>query len=100
MKIPVQIPNINSVINALLEKGLLNTKIEITDTNGRYLHWDELRFKQPPPVGFTSEQWWAGMKHARRQMYKNINISDPKGKPFVFLYTDKIMETLHMLCYF
>lgn len=97
MKIPVHFQNIDSIINSLLENGvLLQNKIGVTDAKGRYLYWDKLRFLSPPE-GLTSEQWWAGIKYARRQMYKNININDPDGKPFVFLYTDKIMRALHWL---
>lgn len=55
-----------------------------------------LRFL-PPPKGCSSEQWWASIKYARRQLYKYININDPEGKPFVFLYSDEIMSTLHWL---
>ncbi|MGE3319092.1 MAG: Fic family protein, partial [Candidatus Berkiella sp.] len=92
------VPYIDPLINTLLEKGGLLTqrKFNITDEKGRYLHWDKLRFL-PPPEELTSEQWWAGIKYARRQIYKNINISDPKGKPFVFSYSDKIMGDLHWL---
>ncbi|MES2211541.1 MAG: Fic family protein [Pseudomonadota bacterium] len=97
MKIPVHLPNIDSIISSLLAEGKMYPgKVSITDAKGRYLHWDKLRFL-PPPEGLTSEQWWAGIKHARRQMYKDIKIKDPDGKPFVFLYTDKIMSTLHWL---
>jgi len=71
-------------------------RCSITDDKGRYLHWDKLRFL-PPPKGLTSEQWWASIKLARRQQYKKIPINDPTGKPFVFLYSDEMMNDLHWL---
>jgi len=35
------------------------------DSKGRYLHWDELKWRQPPS-GLSHEQWWLATKHARR----------------------------------
>jgi Fic family protein len=32
---------------------------------GHYLHWDELRYREPPP-GLSAEEWWVGLKLARR----------------------------------
>lgn len=64
------------------QRSLIPLKCNITDNKDRYSHWDKLRFL-PPPEGHSSEQWWAAIKHARRQMYKHITINDPNGKPFV-----------------
>lgn len=94
MRKPVNPPNIDSIISGLQEIGGITNNV--TDAKGRYLHWDKLRFL-PPPDGMTSEQWWARIKYSRRRMYKNINICDPNGKPFVFLYNDEIMKDLHWL---
>lgn len=94
MKKPVNPPDINFVLRDLLAKGA--TANDITDYKGRYLHWDKLRFV-PPPEGLTIEQYWANIKYARRNIYKSINICDPNGVPFVFLYTDEIMKSIHWL---
>ncbi len=98
MKIPAVPPKIDAHSNEILKKvrSLPELKCNITDNKGRYSHWDKLRFL-PPPEGYSSEQWWVSLKNARRQMYKNININDPDGKPFVFLYSDEIMSALHWL---
>ena len=98
MKKPACPPKIEPYINDLLsrEGGLSVLKCNITDHKGRYLHWDKLRFL-PTPEGHSSEQWWASIKFARKQMYKCIGISDPEGKQFVFLHTDEMLETLHWL---
>ena len=89
MKIPANPPKIDLYINEASDKE----NCAITDDKGRYSHWDKLRFL-PLPEGMTSEQWWAKIKQARRQLYKNIGINDPAGKPFVFLYSDEIMSDL------
>ena len=94
MKKPVSPPNVDALIRDLLKKG--EVFHQITDAQGRYLHWDKLRFL-PPPEGLSSEAWWASLKYARRNRYQPINIHDQHGKPFVFLYTDKIMKDLHDL---
>lgn len=94
MKKPVKPPNNSEILSDLLSKGIIVNNI--TDYKGRYLHWDKLRFL-PPPEGFTIEQCWASIKYARQKMYKKINIYDPNGRPFVFLYTDAIMKCLHWL---
>jgi Fic family protein len=94
LKKPANPPNVDIIISDLLEKKEVSNYI--TDAKGRYLHWDKLRFL-PPPERLSSEQWWANIKYSRRSMYKNININDQNGKPFVFLYSDQIMKDLHWL---
>lgn len=94
LKKPIPPPNTDQILKDLLAKGLVSNNI--TDYKGRYLHWDKLRFI-PQPNGLTAEQDWASIKYTRRRMYKRININDPNGKPFVFLYTDEIMKCLHWL---
>lgn len=94
MKKPTRPPDIEPIINSMLEQGMMNSNA--TDYQGRYLHWDKMRFL-PSPDGFTSEQWWASIKYSRRKMYKSINIYDSNERPFVFLYNDEIMKALHWL---
>lgn len=94
MRIPAFPPQTDLDTKVLTRSSAL--KCNITDSKGRYLHWDKLRFLSPPE-GSSSEQWWASIKHARRQMYKHININDPNGKSFMFLYSDEIMSSLHWL---
>ena len=46
-----------------------------------YLHWDELRHRDPPK-GLNHEQWWLGIKWARQgllkpqgiRMYQTLNL--------------------------
>lgn len=94
MKIPKAPPKIDNLFNELSQNSA--SSLNVLDEKKRYIHWDKLRFLSPPK-GLTSERWWASIKWARKQQYRNIGLSDPNGKPFVFLYTDKIMEDLHSL---
>jgi Fic family protein len=54
-----------------------------TDDAGRYLHWDDLRFK-PPPKGLTSEEWWLATKLAREAASQQIGLADKSGAKFSF----------------
>lgn len=95
MKKPATPPDIEPII-LNMSKAHNIKNLGINDNKNRYLHWDKLRFIKPPE-GLTSEEWWATLKLARRKMYKKINVSDAKAKPFVFLYSDEILKSLHWL---
>ncbi|OHB78233.1 MAG: hypothetical protein A2Z25_00075 [Planctomycetes bacterium RBG_16_55_9] len=61
-----------------------------------YLHWDKLRYHDPPK-GLTSEQWWLATKKQRQSLYKELPLMDRDRKPFRFLMNDYITETLHKI---
>jgi Fic family protein len=61
-----------------------------TDT---YLPWDKIRFKTPPP-GFTHEEWWAVIKLSRRQMRRELPLTDVAGDPFTFALPDVTLKSL------
>lgn len=67
-----------------------------TNTEGRYLHWDELRHRNPPP-GLSHRQWWLGLKLARSQHAKRVPLKDRYGVPFSFVLADPIPQYLHEL---
>lgn len=58
-----------------------------------YLPWDKLRYKNPPD-GLTHEEWWAGIKLARRRVQRKLPLLDVKGKPFVFALPDVVLKSL------
>jgi Fic family protein len=60
---------------------------------GKYLHWDKLRQLSPPPR-LTSEQWWFGIKMARRSLWREFGLTDPAGEPFVYGMPDAALEQL------
>ena len=61
---------------------------------GRYLHWDELRHRQPPE-GLDHESWWAGVKLARQAMLRPLPLSDKQGRPIQFAVPDSVLLALH-----
>jgi Fic family protein len=62
--------------------------------DGKYLHWDQLRHRQPP-TGFSCEEWWARLKFARIQNKKHLPLEDTKGQSFYHLVVDPIPARLH-----
>ena len=100
MRLPVFPPDYKEIIGASLGQGgegmELLTSFTPLDEKGRYLHWDKLRHL-PAPEGFSSEQWWAGVKFSRQRAYKKLPLFDKLGKPFVFSAPDSVQRELHWL---
>ena len=64
--------------------------------DGRYLHWNEVR-RRKPPEGLTLEQWWAGMRWARRLAARRTGLLGTRGGPFTYSLVDPLLERLHRL---
>lgn len=62
----------------------------------KYLHWDELRFRTPPP-GLTHEEWWAGLKFERMGASRSLPLKDKAGRAFSFTLPDIVTELLHQI---
>jgi Fic family protein len=63
---------------------------------GQYLHWDQIRHRQPP-AGMTAQQWWFSMKMARMALSRPLAMPDPAGLPFRYSLTPAIEEGLHWI---
>lgn len=61
---------------------------------GKYRHWDTLRHLTPPG-DLSPNEWWMGVKFARRQLYRSLPLSDKSGQPFVYATTIPGLEMLH-----
>lgn len=101
MKIPVLPPAANTILQSTLardsELGMrLLTGLGALDTQGRYLHWDKLRHL-PTPQDISSEQWWAGIKLARRNLYHTLPLFDKGKQHFNYCIPDNILQELHWL---
>lgn len=65
--------------------------------DGRYLHWDDLR-RRPPPPGLRLEQWWGAQKMARGGARVLIpGFLDSEGRPFSYCRLDAIDRATHQL---
>jgi len=64
--------------------------------NGKYLHWDKVRYHQPPG-DLTHEEWWCAIKFRRTVQYKTIPLKSKAGTLFQYLLADPIPEMLHKI---
>ena len=67
MKIQSTPPGIGEILSALdperLQK-IFKANAGSLDSNGRYLHWDELK-RKISPNDLSAEEWWAATKLAQ-----------------------------------
>lgn len=101
MRIPVSPPNISDILQASFDQERdkafqLMNKFHPVDEKGRYLHWDKLRHL-PSPDSFSSEQWWCGIKLARKNQYQTLPLVDKHQRPFQYCVTDSVHRELHWL---
>jgi Fic family protein len=59
-----------------------------------YVHWDKLRHLEPP-TGLSPEEWWLLIKWGRQNMQRQIPLTDPAGKHFVYGVPDLVARRLH-----
>jgi Fic family protein len=101
MKIPVSPPALGQLVKALSKQGPERLVEVLTmgigpETNGKYLHWDQLRHR-PPPEGLSHEEWWFATQQARLAIRKRIGLADPKGQHFVLALTEGLHRKLHQM---
>ena len=96
MKIPVKPPDILQIIKSDEFINIVFNEMSPTDNKGRYLHWDKIRHLKPPK-SLTTDQWWAGIKFSRMNLYKRLPLKDKFRKEFKFCITDTMQEDLHWL---
>lgn len=66
------------------------------DDKGRYLPWDEVRYRQPP-AGLTARLHWFRMAMARRSSSHTLPLLGRGGQPFWYCNTALLMAALARL---
>jgi Fic family protein len=59
-----------------------------------YVHWDKLRHLDPPG-DLTREEWWLGIKVARRQLLRDLPMRAVDGGCFAYSTPDGVQRLLH-----
>lgn len=63
---------------------------------GRYLHWDEIRFRSAPE-GLTREEWWTAIAMARAPLFQELPLLDKHGRRFRFATPAQALIDLHRI---
>jgi Fic family protein len=99
MQIPQTPPSFNKLITGLeppQKFGAIFRGVVDSTCDGRYLHWDEVRFRKPPE-GLTHDDWWLGLKMRRQASYRMIPLKDTHGDKFRFGMPDLVADLLHQI---
>ena len=68
------------------ERARVQGTLSPVDAQGRYLPWDEIRYRQPPD-GLTRRQWWLSLVTARRAARNELPLLGRGGQAFWFCET-------------
>lgn len=96
MRIPETPPDWHNILTKMLrEKGnvVFTPEVGPTDAKGRYLHWDELKHREPPK-GYSIEEWWAITKLFRHKLIKIPGFIAKENLAFVFCTPDCVLKEL------
>jgi Fic family protein len=97
VRIPQTAPSFQKLVSGLSKTERLFTILDSVPSptfEGRYLHWDELRFRKSPE-GLTLQEWWLGLKMRRQAADRTISLKDTRGRPFHFTVPDLVTSLLH-----
>jgi Fic family protein len=97
LRIPKQAPKFLSCMEKLGNVGDfadLLRKVPSSVVQGKYRHWDKLRYLTPPE-GLNHDQWWSGLKFRRKSELKILPFEDTEQQCFQYAIVDPIPEKLH-----
>jgi len=64
------------------------------DSQTEYLHWEKLRFKEPPG-DLTHEEWWLRTKFARSAIARKLDLlRDKSNRSFWYCLPDLVLESV------
>jgi len=98
VKVPQSAPSVQTLIAQLPPErsSAVLKHIGASTVGGRYLHWDELRWR-PSPDGLSVEEWWLALKVARAAGRKQLPFTDVNGRRFDYILTDEAQEMIHKI---
>lgn len=98
MKVPMDAPEFHDLIAEMdteQMRRVLSGDIK-PNQDGKYLHWDEVRYRTPPE-GLNHREWWLGIKYARASMSHPLPLKDADGRTFTYSMPDPVLERLHKI---
>ena len=94
MHIPLPPPPLTSIQDSV-DREQLTRLLQVSPlVNGKYLHWDKVRHRQPPE-GLSHDEWWLGIKLARNQLLKPLPLRDRNDANFFYGTPDPLLRMLH-----
>ena len=101
MKKPMPPPDLTRLLAKIADDGNgplfeIFSRGRPVDDKGRYLHWDQIRHREPPP-GLTLQQWWASTALTRMSQARMLPFTGTDGTPFRFTNIDRIQEMVHRI---
>ena len=99
MRIPKTPPTFGQLVKGLPNPERMFAIVQAVSSptcEGRYLHWDELRFRKPPE-GMSHQEWWLGLKIRRQVGDRMIPLKDDRGQKFHFTAPDLVTDLLHQI---
>lgn len=99
MRIPQKPPSFDKLMSELQKPDRLLKIFQAvrgSTCDGRFLHWDELKYRKPPE-GLTHEEWWLGLKMHRRSGHRSIPLKNAEGSRFHFTVPDLVTDLLHQI---
>ncbi len=96
MRIPETPPAVTGLLSQLdaPRAAAVLHNLQGPTVGGRYLHWDDLRYRHPP-AGLSTEEWWLTLKIARTQGRRDLPFVDTSGRRFWYVLTDELLAMLH-----
>ncbi len=95
MKLPESPPDLGQILQRLDPSDLPKIFQNASPLPaGRYLHWDELRHRDPPE-GLTHDMWWATVMVGRIPLLQELALRDKHGQPFKFATPSPVLIDLH-----
>ena len=95
MRLPESSPSLSQLLKRLPAKDVQLAAQNLAPlAKGKYLHWDELRYRDPPP-GLSRDGWWAALLLGRLGLMQPLPLFDKHGNPFTFATPSPVQIDLH-----
>lgn len=99
MHIPKRPPPVSRLMAEMIDGdrvSMVMAGAKVVDGEGRYLHWDTLRFRQPPE-GLSVEEWWLATRLARQFAAQKLPLKSASGGVLTYCEPPPVRAALRYL---